>query len=169
VTFNWTGFDADGDTIFYTLFYREVNTTEWIMIPNAENIFGTSFTWDINDLEDGNYEVKIVGREDYEDELFMEQVTNDFLVKRVVTLGDEEREVTINWGLLFGVGAGFVILALVIIYIMFMSVRRGSDDEDEEFDTEKGLGKEETTGVPEEDDLDGAPPPEPDDGAEPEE
>jgi hypothetical protein len=85
-------------------------------------------------LKDGYYQVKLVGVEDYEEELSMEKVTDEFYIKEVkLTLGDEDREVTINYGLLFGVGAGFIILALIIIYIMFLSVKKKEEEEGNEY------------------------------------
>jgi hypothetical protein len=166
----WAGSDADGDNINYSLYYRLKDTVTWIPIPGAQNINETEFSWDISEMEAGYYQVKIVAVEDWKERLEDELETIIFVIEPTMVLGghdDGDRSVEINSGLLFGVAAGFVVLALVIVWIMFLSVRKkrsegeerdglngeGPDDEMSDFDKEY----EHLYGAPKP-----TPPPEPD-------
>ncbi|MGA1822813.1 MAG: FG-GAP-like repeat-containing protein, partial [Thermoplasmatota archaeon] len=149
----WDGSDADGDNVTYSPYYKLEGTDEWIPIPGAQNINETEFSWDISEMETGRYKVRIVATEDWKDGLEDELETISFRIEKTMVLGGQEegdRSVEINSGLLFGVAAGFVVLALVIVWIMFLNVRKkrsegeereglngeGPDDEMSELDKE---------------------------------
>ncbi len=130
ITFTWTGSDPDGDDISYTLFYRLKDSSNWIPIPGAQDIKETTYTWNVSKLDEGFYQVKIVGKEDYIEELESEWISEEFYVKPVkLDIGNEDREVTVNYGLLIGIAAGFTVLVMVIVWILFLNARKRETSE----------------------------------------
>jgi hypothetical protein len=127
ILLEWRGTDADGDGITYSLFYEKDGEEVWLPMEGAQDITDTSFLWDISDVEDGTYRIKIIAKENYTLGLEGAYITTEIRIVNGYTLGEEGeggRSVTINYGLLFGLGAGFVILALILIWIMFFFTRK---------------------------------------------
>ena len=55
----WLGDDADGDTLFYTIFVSPDNGVTWE--PIAGNIITTNYLWDVSTLPKGSqYKIKII-------------------------------------------------------------------------------------------------------------
>jgi hypothetical protein len=132
ITLEWTGVDADGDNITYTLYYLKEDTTDWILIPGAENLNSTIFTWNISEMEEGRYKVKMIAMEDYKDHLTAEIETTYFHIRPVkLTIGgdgDGERAITVNSGLIAGLAGGFVILVLIVVWILFLNIRKKKNE-----------------------------------------
>lgn len=148
IRLRWEGSDADGDNILYTIYYREKGETDWIVIPDARDLDTNTYLWNISDLKEGHYQVRIVGVEDYEDELKSEWISDEFYVKPVgLDIGNEDREVTINSGLLVGIAAGSTVLIVVIVWILFLSARKkptGDEPHPDDLDPDISTSNKET-------------------------
>ncbi|MBQ7524949.1 MAG: hypothetical protein IJT09_00810 [Abditibacteriota bacterium] len=55
----WTGVDSEGDPILYDV-YVSADGNDWKKL-NGDKIDGTTFDWEIRDLPDGTYMIKVVG------------------------------------------------------------------------------------------------------------
>ncbi|MFW3145314.1 MAG: hypothetical protein ACMUIE_00700 [Thermoplasmatota archaeon] len=147
ITFRWTSSDPDGDPLSYTLYYRAKGENEWKMIPGAFQLTETNFTWNISALQEGYYQVKIVAKETTSTGIEAEIETIEFYVKPVLLdLGNDDHEVTVNYGMLMAISAGIVVLIIVIVWLLFLYAKKRraySELEKEEFQEESPSEKEE--------------------------
>jgi hypothetical protein len=140
----WTGSDADGDNVTYSLYYKLEGADEWIPIPGAQNINEMEFSWDISEVKEGRYRVKIVALEDWKEGLEDELETIVFTIEPTLVLGgqdDGDRSVTLESGLLISIAIGFIVLLIVVLWIMFFVVRKKGEEE-KETDESTGSGSE---------------------------
>jgi hypothetical protein len=89
VSYNWEGADLDEDALTYSLYYRAFGDTDWI--PIVSGIDATSYSWNTSSLKTGNYQVRIVARDNSKTHLETEEIIGPFqiYVKSVVGPGGD--------------------------------------------------------------------------------
>jgi len=59
----WKAEDPNKDPLLYDVFYREVGTTRWVRMAQAEEIDESLHIWDTRTVADGKYEVRVVAKD----------------------------------------------------------------------------------------------------------
>lgn len=57
----WTATDANGDTLVYDVFFREVDRSGWIRL--AEDVAKPPYRWDTRSVADGMYQIRVVAKD----------------------------------------------------------------------------------------------------------
>jgi hypothetical protein len=57
LTINWEASDPNNDTLVYTVYFRLVGSSEWIVLK--DKLTDTSYDWDNRMVADGRYEIKV--------------------------------------------------------------------------------------------------------------
>lgn len=135
ITFAWSGDDPDGDNLRYSLYYRKFGTGEWTLI--ASDIAGTSFAWNTSGLTTGDYEVRILARDDSSKGLESEQIYGPFqiYVRQVDSGGnggggggtlqpEDEGDDTL---LIVAVAVLLLLLLLIIVLVAAVLVKRNKE------------------------------------------
>ncbi len=131
ITFRWTSSDPDGDPVSYSLYYRMKGDNEWEIIPGASQLTETNFTWNISQLVEGYYQVKIVAKEMTSSGIETEFETITFYVKPILfDIGEDNHEISVNYGMLFALSAGFVVLIIVLVWLLFLFAKKGPSSTD---------------------------------------
>ena len=92
IPLSWEGFDPEGSKVFYALYYKPLGIDGWIPVSGATKLETTSFIWDVSELENGEYELKIVATEDSRDKLSTEIITAPFEINNPVEEEDDEKD-----------------------------------------------------------------------------
>ncbi|HEX4125607.1 MAG TPA: hypothetical protein VHY37_12830 [Tepidisphaeraceae bacterium] len=58
LTITWDSSDPNNDNLVYTLYFRLVGTSEWIVLK--DKLSDTSYDWDTRMVADGRYEIKVL-------------------------------------------------------------------------------------------------------------
>ncbi|HUW81282.1 MAG TPA: hypothetical protein VMZ31_00640 [Phycisphaerae bacterium] len=57
----WTATDANGDTLVYDVFFREVDRSGWIRL--AEDVAKPPYRWETRSVADGLYQIRVVAKD----------------------------------------------------------------------------------------------------------
>jgi len=123
ITFAWEGSDPDGDGLTYSLYYRKFGDEQWIPFKAAYD--GTTFTWNTSALTTGNYQIKVLARDDSKSHLEGEDVIGPFeiYVPKKTTGGDDPQdpidEDPVDNG---NDSSAMLIVAVVVLFLLLIVV-----------------------------------------------
>ncbi|MFW3146612.1 MAG: hypothetical protein ACMUIE_07350 [Thermoplasmatota archaeon] len=138
LSLSWSGTDPEGNPLVYSVYYRPLGTDGWIPFEGGYKVPSTSLMIDLEDFEDGTYELKIVASEESGQRLETELITTTFTVKHVADViddddddtqpisGDDDDSSSSSMLLVLVVVAGIamvLIIALVIVGVVVMKKR----------------------------------------------
>ncbi|MGA1822990.1 MAG: hypothetical protein ACMUIG_10745 [Thermoplasmatota archaeon] len=88
ITISWSGFDPDGDGISYSVYYRLTSSEEWITI--ASDITDESIIWNFTLVPEGEYMLRITGRDNSSKRLESEVLIGPFVILVPEEDGDDQ-------------------------------------------------------------------------------
>ncbi|MFO8051166.1 MAG: hypothetical protein R6V01_05635 [Thermoplasmatota archaeon] len=134
VSLSWSGSDADGDMIRYFISYSPMGDPTWYPIADAQGITESSYSWNTSEMTSGQYQLRILARDDSRQSLEAEIVTDDFRVHVPEEADDDDTDGggsgkgTVgeeDSGLLFIVMvAGIAVILLMMIALAFLVILR---------------------------------------------
>ncbi|MGA1822245.1 MAG: hypothetical protein ACMUIG_06940 [Thermoplasmatota archaeon] len=80
IILSWTGDDADGDLLSYSIYYRPEGAASWISIPGALSLGANSHTWNTSALSTGRYQIMVTARDNSDHRMEGSAVSNMFLI-----------------------------------------------------------------------------------------
>ncbi|MFO8051165.1 MAG: hypothetical protein R6V01_05630 [Thermoplasmatota archaeon] len=90
VSVEWDATDPEGDQLTYHVYFRKAGEDTWIPATGGSQLSTTVFSLDTTDLDDGQYEIKVIAEEDKKGGYKAEVLTQTFTVKHVGDITDDD-------------------------------------------------------------------------------